>query len=129
MFIIRIAILLGILAMFYPSTPEEKEKAIRGVSTTIEQVQTFCVRNGQLCQNFRDLTSAVGERLRVGVQLIYSAATGHPSDDHSTESRRRYREESRRRPEESRRREEMPRSTHTLRDDDLVPEWRGPGET
>lgn len=124
MFILRIALVLFVIALFLPSTPEEKQRASRGVSEAVEQVQTFCVRNAALCENVGSLTAAIMDRMRYGAELFYEAATGRsePRDAETDSSSRTERGS----PRDRHSRGDLERSSHTLRPDDLEPEWRGP---
>lgn len=129
MFTLRLAIVLFIIALFFPSTPEEKQQVYRSVSSAVEDVQTFCVRNASLCDNVGYIASAVADRVYIGAQIVYEAAIGEPEVERQGDRERSYPARSEDRPS---RREQYDRrgsehSTNTLRRDDLSPEWRGPG--
>jgi len=129
MFLLRIAILLFIIALFLPSTPEEKQQVYRSVSSAVENVQTFCVRNASLCDDVQSIAGAVVNRIHMGAQLVYDAAMGVEEEEPRWDGGRPYpsRIDGAPRREESRTRPEPARSTNTLRRDDLDPAWRGPG--
>jgi len=124
MFILRIALVLFVIALFLPSTPEEKQRASQGVSQAVEQVQTFCVRNAGFCENMRYMAATVFDRMRYGAELIYEAAIGRREQDDAVRDDRS--STRRTQPRDRRSRREVERSSHTLRPDDLEPEWRGP---
>ncbi len=128
MFMLRIAIVLCIVALFLPSSPEEKQRVYTGVSEAVENVQTFCVRNAALCENTSMMANAVVQRVYYGAQLVYEAALGAPSDQQEWDRERTYPSQGdmhapRR---EGRSGAEPARSSNTLRGDDLAPDWRGP---
>lgn len=129
MSILRLAVLLFVIALFLPSTPEEKEQAYRGITNAVEQVSTFCVRNASLCENSKFVASAIYDRVKIGAEMLFEAARSQGDDGAASERRRpepTYRE-SRRSPSEADRRSSLQRSSDTLRREDRAPSWRGPG--
>lgn len=129
MSILRIAVLLAVVGLFFPSTPEEKEQAYRGVATAVEQVSTFCVRNDALCEKSKFLASEIYDRVKIGAEILFEAARGTHEDDSASNrsSRDTQHREHRRRPAEAERRSSLERSADTLRREDRAPAWRGPG--
>jgi hypothetical protein len=128
MFMLRIAIVLCIVALFLPSSPEEKQRVYTGVSEAVENVRTFCVRNAAFCENTSMMANAVAQRVYYGAQLVYEAALGAPSDQQEWDRERPYpsQDDMRAPRRESRTNAEPARSSNTLRRDDLAPDWRGP---
>lgn len=128
MFMLRIAILLCIVALFLPSSPEEKQRVYTGVSEAVENARTFCVRNAELCENTSMMANAVAQRIYYGAQLVYEAALGAPADRQELNDQRPYpSQDGARAPRRENRTDAEPaRSNSTLRRDDLAPEWRGP---
>lgn len=128
MFLLRLAIVLFIIALFFPSTREEKEQVYNSVSSAAEQVQTFCVRNKVLCENVGTFVTAVANRVYIGAQIVYETAIGEPDAEPRWDRERPYPSRldgTSRRERYDRRGEEH--SSNTLHRDDLAPEWRGPG--
>ncbi len=130
MLLFRLAIVLFIITLFLPSSAEEKQQLYRGVSDAVQNVQSFCVRNAELCDNAGLVASAVADRVYYGAQLVYEAALGAPEQDqggwdderpYPSQSERRYRGG------DARARTQPARSSDTLRHQDRSPEWRGPG--
>ena len=128
MWILRLAIVLSVVALFLPSTPEEKQQMYRGVSDAVDNVQGVCVRNAELCNSVVTITTAIADRLYYGAQMLYDATlgtAGQRSPDAPQWPRATPKEE--RLPGRETRAPSGPvRSTHTLRQDDLAPAWRGP---
>lgn len=129
MSILRLAVLLFVIALFFPSTPEEKDQAYRGISNAVEQVSTFCVRNESLCANSKFVASAIYDRVKIGAEMLFEAARSQGEDDAVREGSRPApaRRESTRRLPEADRRPRLQRSSDTLRREDRTPSWRGPG--
>ncbi len=129
MSILRIAVLLVVIGLFFPSTPEEKEQVYRGVTSAVEQVSTFCVRNNSLCENSKFVATEIYDRIKIGAEILFEAARGtqEPGASSYRRSRDEQRRESRRRPVEEERRSSLERSGDTLRREDRAPAWRGPG--
>jgi len=128
MSILRLAVLLFVIALFFPSTPEEKEQAYRGISNAVEQVSTFCVRNESLCENSKFVASAIYDRVKIGAEMLFEAARsqGEEGDVRERSRPEPVRRESTRRPDADRR-PRLQRSSDTLRREDRTPSWRGPG--
>lgn len=128
MSILRLAVLLFVIALFFPSTPEEKEQAYRGISNAVEQVSTFCVRNESLCENSKFVASAIYDRVKIGAEMLFEAARSQGEEGAVRERARPepVRRESTRRPHADRR-PRLQRSSDTLRREDRTPAWRGPG--
>ncbi len=122
MSVLRLVLVLCVVALFLPSTPEEKQQAYRGISEAVQQVRTFCVRNDSLCENGKFVAAAIADRVRYGAEMLIEAATGGADEGAAS---------ARSRPEgatfESRRRSSAERSYDTLRQEDRAPSWRGPG--
>ncbi len=132
MLLLRLAIVLFIVALFLPSSAEEKQQVYRGVSDAVETVRTFCVRNAELCDTVGSLAGAAADRAYYGAQMVYEAAIGSPQQAQGDRSRERpypsQFEQSYRR-NDARARTQPARSTDTLRRDDRAPAWRGPGDS
>jgi len=129
MWILRLIILLSIVALFLPSTPEEKQQMYRGVSDAVDNVQGVCVRNAELCDSVVTIATAIADRFYYGAQMLYDATLSG-----SGQAPRGASEWPNATPKEGRlpgRETRAPsgpvRSTPTLRQDDLAPAWRGPG--
>ncbi|RIA55311.1 DUF5330 domain-containing protein [Dichotomicrobium thermohalophilum] len=130
MLILRLGIVLLIIAMFLPSSAEEKQQVYRGVSNAVDNVQTFCVRNAAFCDSVGTVASALADRAYYGAQMVYDAAIGAPQQDRGGwNGERPYPSQIERssRRDEGRARTQPARSTDTLRREDLAPAWRGPG--
>jgi len=147
--IMRLAIVLLIITLFLPSSAEEKQQLYRGVSDAVQSVAGFCDRNASLCDTVGSLADAAGDRAYYGAQLVYEAALGTSSEaPGERESSADRASRARAAPEPAARESERPypsyfdswsqgdegrvrtqpaRSTDTLRRQDRVPEWRGPG--
>lgn len=132
MSLFRLAIVLCVIALFLPSSAEEKDKVYRGVSEAVENVEGFCVRNASLCQEVGAFAGAVANRAYYGAQMVYEAAIGPGQGDQTGRSQERpypSRFESQPRQDNARARSQPARSTDTLRRDDRAPAWRGPGSS
>jgi hypothetical protein len=131
MSILRLVVLLFVIALFFPSTPEEKEQAYRGISNAVEQVSTFCVRNQSLCENSKIVATAIYDRVKIGAEMLFEAAQSRGDDGAGTRPDRpeATRRESLSRPPEAERRTSLQRSSDTLRREDRAPSWRGPGNS
>jgi len=128
--LIRLAIVLCIIALFLPTSDEEKQQIYRGVSNAVENVRTFCVRNAKLCDEVGTIANAAANRAYYGALIVYDAATGaRPDEQDGRDGRRPYPSqfESQSRRDDSRARSQPASSTDTLRREDRAPAWRGPG--
>ncbi len=132
MSLFRLAIVLFVIALFLPSSAEEKDRVYRGVSEAVDTVGGFCVRNASLCEEVGSFAGAVANRAYYGAQMVYDAAIGPGQWDRSGQSQERpypSRFESQTRGDDARTRTQPARSTDTLRRDDRAPAWRGPGSS
>jgi hypothetical protein len=147
--ILRLTIVLLIIALFMPSSAEEKQQVYRSVSEAVQNVSGFCERNARLCDTVHSVANAAADRAYYGAQLVYEAALGTPWADSNAHNQgaqpasrdRRPQErgvpdrerpypsyfDSRSRPDDARMRAQPARSSDTLRREDRAPEWRGPG--
>jgi len=128
MSLLRLAVLLFVIALFFPSTPEEKRQAYEAISTAVEQVRTFCVRNAALCENSQIVASAIYDRVRIGAEILYEAAAGgtEPGAASPRVQPVPARYDHQRRTRVNERRSDQKRSSDTLRTEDRAPSWRGP---
>jgi len=131
MSILRLVVLLFVIALFFPSTPEEKDQAYRGISNAVEQVSTFCVRNESLCENSKFVAAAIYDRVKIGAEMLFEAARSQGEEGAVRERSRpeAVRRDIPRRPPEADRRTSLQSSSDTLRREDRTPSWRGPGNS
>lgn len=120
MFIIRTAIWLGIVVMLVPSDPEAQKRLADTVRNGIAQVSTTCERQPAACQQasaawtaFKAKAETVG---RLAFNLAMEQMTPSPAAQPAASSLK---------PAAA----DVPRtrSQGTLREDDLIPQWRGDG--
>lgn len=130
--LIRYGIALCIIVLFLPGTPEEKQQLYNGVSSAVENVQTFCVRHASLCNNVESIAHSVVDRAYYGAQIIYDAAMGRELDGVDQQDReRRYPSPRSRKshPDGNADPSRSARSSDTLRSQDRQPAWQGPGSS
>lgn len=126
----RLAIVLFIIALFLPSSPEEKQRVYQSVSDAVQKVSGFCERNATLCDNVGSFAGAVADRAYYGAEMVYEAAIGPPRQGQGAQSPTRpYPSQFDPQPtrDNRRARTQPARSTDTLRREDRAPAWRGPG--
>jgi len=130
MLILRLAIVLFIVTLFLPSSPEEKQQVYQSVSDAVQSLRTFCERNAKLCDNVGFVAGAVADRAYYGALIVYDAAMEpQQKDGRGTDLQRAYPPQSQRRHrrDDEQARARPARSRDTLRREDRAPEWRGPG--
>lgn len=132
MHLFRLAIVLFIVALFLPSSAEEKQRVYQSVSNAVQNVAGFCERNATLCDNVGSFAGAVADRAYYGAEMVYEAAIGLQQRDRDAQSPTRpYPSQFDSQPsrDNGRARTQPARSTDTLRREDRAPAWRGPGDS
>lgn len=70
MFLIRTAFWLTLVILILPTNEQDQQKLIGTASATVRDLQSFCVRNPDVCEKSASLFDSFTEKAKFGAKMV-----------------------------------------------------------